>query len=209
MTPLYKDLIIESSKFNEDNDCAVVGIAAVCNVSYIKAHEALRIQGRKQGKGASRLQQEQAIKMIGGEYANLGKPTKANGGGYTTKSIGKAFPTGRYLVHLNRHVAALTDGEINDWTQGSTHRVLSIAKITPAKITPKTAPAAKRNVSVKAGVRVWNLTNGEVVHFTSVLKAFEALGLNVKKHKKFRFELKRSVNLTATFETFKFEAFGK
>ena len=159
MTPLYKDLIIESSKFNEDNDCAVVGIAAVCNVSYIKAHEALRIQGRKQGKGASRLQQEQAIKMIGGGCANLGKPTKANGGGYTTKSIGKAFPTGRYLVHLNRHVAALTDGE--------------------------------------------------VVHFTSVLKAFEALGLNVKKHKKFRFELKRSVNLTATFETFKFEAFGK
>ena len=118
------------------------------------------------------------------------------------------------MVHLNRHVAALIDGEINDWTQGRTHRVLSIAKITPAKITPakitpKTAPAAKRNVSVKAGVRVWNLTNGEVVHFTSVLKAFEALGLNVKKHKKFRFELKRSVNLTATFETFKFEAFGK
>jgi hypothetical protein len=47
----------------------------------------------------------------------------------TMSTIGKRFPRGKFLVFVRGHVAALVDGEVQDWTEGRRHRVIRLERV--------------------------------------------------------------------------------
>ncbi len=186
---------------NETNDCTVVAAVLTCGVSYDEAHEAFRKAGRRNRHGTYEHQQRKALKTLGAEIVNESRPRKPNGGQFTCKTIGKELGNGKFYVFVARHALAVIDGEIQDWSANTNRRVKEVWEIKmPGDVTPVPAPVAKK---VGAKVEVTN-PNGFTQQFTSVLKAFQALDLDVKKHQKFRYELKRSANGTLTFQGFEF-----
>ena len=52
----YKKLREIGDENGETNDCAVIAIAATCNVSYAESHKAFEKAGRKNRQGATVMQ---------------------------------------------------------------------------------------------------------------------------------------------------------
>lgn len=126
---LYRDLRIDSRSLQENNDCAVIALAAVANVSYSDAHKALAAQGRKNGKGTYVYQTERALAMFGKrlkrinikDYIFTNYPNHfkriPNITTHHPRRFKKAFnPSKRYLFRTERHILAVVNGEVNDWT---------------------------------------------------------------------------------------------
>ena len=193
----YQDLQTSAirSQFNEHNDCTVVAVTLTAEVSYEEAHAALKTAGRRNRCGAYAHQQEKALLALGAKIEKIPTPRKPNGRGYPTKTIGKALGRGNFYVFVSRHAVAVINGEVQDWSAGRAKRIVTVWKITPPGAVAPSVPTPAPKVATKkvgAKVIVTDL-NGKAHHFTSVLKAFQALELDVKKHQKFRFELKRTV----------------
>ena len=177
-TSLFNTLESVSNNMNENNDCAVKGIAIVMGIGYNEAYAALKAAGRRDRKGVHTHQITEAIKSLGGTIEQSILTTDSAGhlndssgfyhaGGpqfrthnMTMSSVTREFPTGNYLVFKRDHVAGMTDGTVHDWTAGRKHRVLSVWKISqPA---PKPAPKAHhRPATGKASDRryFFNFTN--------------------------------------------------
>jgi hypothetical protein len=76
-------------------------------------------------------------------------------GGKTVVTAARVLRRGKYLVRIRRHVLAIVDGQVHDWTDGRQHRVQQVFEIiqpaavvetpvalpTPAPI-PRPAPKA-------------------------------------------------------------------
>ncbi len=128
------DIVCKASdRMNEKNDCTVKALSIACRVPYNTAHDALKQMGRKKGKGATNAQWMEAIYLLGCEFEETLWPKQKNGSSYTPKTIGKAYKRGYYVVHFRGHVAAMINGEIQDWTVGRKHRVLAVYKVTVPK----------------------------------------------------------------------------
>jgi hypothetical protein len=52
--------------------------------------------------------------------------------GFTLKTVAKRYPRGTFYVHVRGHILALVDGEILDWTAGSSRKVLAVNEVSPA-----------------------------------------------------------------------------
>lgn len=126
----YSAIRKASDKRGERNDCAVVAVSIAGRVPYNKAHDALRLAGRKNRKGTQRWQTKAALETIGCTYEVTEAPRQPNGSRYTAKTIGNGFKRGFYLVFYRGHVAAMVNGKIEDWTDDRNHRVQEVWKIT-------------------------------------------------------------------------------
>ena len=117
----------------EHSDCSVIATSIVCRVPYNHAHKALASQGRRCGGGAYLSWTLSAARGLGCKVDSIPFGKQKNGSGWTAASIGKRFPRGYYLVSMKGHIAALVNGEMQDWTDGRRHRVLSVYKVTVPK----------------------------------------------------------------------------
>lgn len=226
------------NQLNETNDCGVIATAIVTNRSYKDAWMALQRNGRKPRSGSPFFAINVAVTQLNGKiegdlyrgpvtnrgvkfygyqnqtvgiYNYIRKP---DGGQYTTKTIGKVLPKGRYLVYSSGHVSALIDGEIHDWANGRAKRVNFVTKVelngseTPV-VTPAPAPAPEKKTTTGRKTRrdgkgqyTRNHVIANGVEYRSVKQAFEALGLPLAKHIKFRAQLKMAG--VATFQGVQF-----
>ena len=116
------DLVNESDRYNEKNDCAVKALAIVCKVSYAKAHRVLEKHGRKKGHGTNGSVLQSSLKELGF------KLVRANGTGKTFKTY-KPNASGDFLIMSKSHVVACTHGIIRDWSNGTTRRVFLQFKV--------------------------------------------------------------------------------
>ena len=115
-----------ATRMGETNDCAVRALALVLRISYETAHSALERAGREFQDGTPRGVTETAIALLGFRIRRRWSPTRL------------ALVTGRrgrpstahalldpeawaevpdMLLFVHRHVAALVDSKVEDWTQ--------------------------------------------------------------------------------------------
>lgn len=121
----------ESSKANESNDCAVKAIAIACNVPYKVAHKALANLGRRNRRGTLNSTIHTAIKQLGFELECITFKVKAKT--VTTLAADRAVKDGFFVAFVRGHIAAIVNGQIEDWTEGKRHRIRLVYKVTPNK----------------------------------------------------------------------------
>ena len=137
----YSNMRAQSCAMNENNDCAVVALAIVCNVSYAVAHAELKKLGRKDRKGTFFHHTAQAVKNLGkslqyvsarsfidtypGVHKNLKHVTT-----HHPRRFNKCFdPSKTYLFQTRRHILAVKNGETKDWTVNKAKQVVAIHEV--------------------------------------------------------------------------------
>lgn len=126
----YKQVKAQSKKMREYNDCTVVATSIAARIPYNKAHDMLRLRGRKDRRGTNMMVMLDAVADAGCTIERITCPIQPNGSRYTAKTIGKAFPKGYFIIEYRGHVAAMINGEVQDWTDNRNHRVQNVFRIT-------------------------------------------------------------------------------
>ena len=123
----YEHLQKQSVGMGECNDCTVKALALVSGMEYKYCHSLLAKHGRPRRGGPSWGQFYAAVKEMGlwkEEY-----PVKSK----TVTTLGRelANVTGRFIVETSggRHVCAVVNGVVEDWTEGRRHRVRKVWKV--------------------------------------------------------------------------------
>lgn len=123
-------------KWGEDNDCSVVALAEIANISYELARDFMKKAGRKKGRGVRIPQIFAAIKMAGCDYDS--SPVR---GAEIAKFLGRKkltvsmiekygmFRDGVYLAFVANHVLAIKNGEVRDWSKGRGFHIKTVYKI--------------------------------------------------------------------------------
>ena len=123
---------IAETYYKDNNYCAPLSIAMVCNVGYGKAFHTLRRLGRRVGAGTSTQDILKAVGLLQGRTIDVGDVDicyKEFGKRLTVNQAPRYMPKGRYLLFVNRHVLSMVDGEVLDWTQGRRHQVKYFLKV--------------------------------------------------------------------------------
>lgn len=123
----YKELTEASDKLNERKDCAVIAVAAACQVSYNEAHEALKLFGRLNKKGTNFAITHAAIRYLG--YRLIELESIKNGHQLTPRTISQVAINGLYICRTRGHIFAVKDGQVLDWTKNRCHRIKKFYKI--------------------------------------------------------------------------------
>ena len=122
---------ISTEKFCETNDCSVIALSIGCGISYEKAHKIMGECGRARRAGVTGQQVLQGVLKTGQNYSLIREPHKRHcrKSAYTLKTIGKAFPRGRYLAIVKGHIVAIVDGIVHDWAADSSRRVTHLISL--------------------------------------------------------------------------------
>lgn len=141
MTMVESEINNVARSMNENRDCAVRAVAIVSGVDYRAAHAALKAEGRKDRCGTYPVQYCAALTKMGFEAR------KIEFRGATVRTIGSQLRRGKFLVRVSRHVLAVVDGKVMDWTEGRLHRVKDVYEVVPAGSPIDVAPVAVKSVN--------------------------------------------------------------
>jgi len=118
---MLNEILGESKKLGETNDCVVIALSISCNIPYSIAHEYCKQKGRKSRKGFncfdplsgddSSLFWEYRISNItvGDKNFTIYYHVKPH---MTIKTFSKRFSKGRYVVVRRRHALSVIDGNV-------------------------------------------------------------------------------------------------
>lgn len=133
---------IERDRFamGEKNDCAVKAIALATGISYPQVHATLKAAGRRNRCGTYLWQTEKTVKNLGFDMIRI--PLSR---GCTTKTVGRFLTNGNFLVRISRHILAVRNGQVLDWSATAMKRVKEIFRIVPTglPIAPSVPVVAK------------------------------------------------------------------
>jgi hypothetical protein len=123
-----QQIMRESKKLDEHNDCAVRAVTAVSGMPYRYVHQLFLRYGRhRRGRTPFSVTLDVLRDLQMEAYPCYRLQHKAK----TVKSLKKVLPAkGRFLIHTRGHLLAAVDGEIIDWTDGRKHRIKSIERVT-------------------------------------------------------------------------------
>ena len=141
----YCNMSIEAGKIGDRNDCAVRAISLACDVPYAEVHALLKKLGRKEGKGTPLIASERAIMELGfrirkwpfAEHRGMiaTYPSPHNRLHSITTHHLRRFPQAWAGCHPNmiwitaRHMLAVKDGVVRDWSINRALRVWHIWEI--------------------------------------------------------------------------------
>jgi hypothetical protein len=132
VTPDFETMAKASRALGEHNDCTVKALTAATGLPYDVCHAAMAKFGRPNRKGCN-------WHSVGGKAAEyLGfKMTQLDYSRYNAKTMITAardrnLRSGRYVVRVRGHVAALVDGKVIDWTAGRRHAIKAVYEIVEA-----------------------------------------------------------------------------
>lgn len=142
----FKAIDKASDEMNETNDCAVKAVSLVTELPYKRVHAVYAKHGRKPRRGVKQAVTLAVLKELGYRTRfNVGwkersikamaKEKNYHVANLTTRQI-KLFPDlfqawGRCLVWTNRHISAMIDGQIHDYTEAKAKRVKTVHVVTP------------------------------------------------------------------------------
>lgn len=143
---LWDTMATASRAHGERNDCTVMSLTAATGCTYDECHAALAKAGRRRRRGCNfPVIGKAAAKSLGFLMEELDYRD------YSAKTMITAerdpkLRTGKYVLRVRGHVAAMVDGKVVDWTQGRRHRINNIYTFTaidkaPAWAAPTKAPA--------------------------------------------------------------------
>lgn len=139
-TPMdFRSLKHEGALTGDTNDCAVIAVAVACGVPYKEAQAALTLLGRRMRGGTQRNHTRRAIEQFGFrivEWTSAQKirmihsyPSPHNRLHGITSHHPRRFPAQWATVHNNmllfsrRHVLALKNGAVQDWSINNALRI--------------------------------------------------------------------------------------
>ena len=111
----------------ETNDCSVKAVAIACNVAYRVAHKAMKNQGRRNRQGSYVPNIHRAIESLGFKVERIEFSAKT----VTSLESDPAVQKGHFVAYISRHILAVKDGVVEDWSQGSRRRLESVYRVTP------------------------------------------------------------------------------
>jgi hypothetical protein len=115
---IYQELVGESSKLGEKNDCGVKSLSVITGVDYLECHKVLEGLGRKKGGSTKLSSMFLALNKFGFKAIEVKSPY----GGM--RSLGRNLPPkGSFLIFATNHFAGARDGKIHDWSEGRCLRV--------------------------------------------------------------------------------------
>lgn len=137
----YAVLRTHTSQHAESRDCSVIGVAAVCGISYAEAHALCAQQGRKPRRGMRLYDICRAVNAAG--FTTNTVPTKEFVSRYPGSHKGLRNVTTHhparfphvwrdgctYLLFTKTHVAACVNGTVHDWALNHALRVFKVVKI--------------------------------------------------------------------------------
>ena len=155
---LYENLKKNADAVGEKKDCSVKALAIATDTPYEVAHEALRLAGRKHNTGSSAQVLAKALKNVGASsptllfmrYNNRQAEEETTRKldiadridydgeviavfrkkGLTPNNIAKYLdPKKRYLVHVRKHVFAVVNGRVHDWSERRKFRIELIQEV--------------------------------------------------------------------------------
>lgn len=143
-TDAFLSMCEDAKSLGENNDCTVKAIAITTGIPYKKVHAELKKVGRKDGKGATIWQMQNACEKLGFKMVAVPKknflekyPKSTNLKNITTnhpEKFNKVWKDGKkYIFSTAKHVAAVIDGVNHDWTLGRKYRVKIVYEVVPAK----------------------------------------------------------------------------
>lgn len=150
---IWQSMVTDSRAKGEHNDCTVKALTAATGLPYDQCHAALAKQGRKPRKGChfSSMGKRAAAEL--GWLMETVDPYDYRAKTMITAERDRAFRSGRYVCQVRRHVAALVDGKVIDWSQGRRHRLQAVYAFTPI---PGFVPAVSPNAGpLPAGSADW------------------------------------------------------
>lgn len=160
--PIYMDygfLRTVGDEMGEKRDCAVIAIAVVTGRAYTEIHERLRKLGRRTHCGTSWPTQIQVLKDCGFAVHEITGYYE----GASIRSIAPQLPQeGKFLVRTHKHIAAVRDGIIEDWSEQRKLYVQSIYKVTDLDEPYPMPEKRRRSVIVnyeKATKAVWTIAD--------------------------------------------------
>ncbi len=128
-----------SEKLHENHDCTVKAVAIVLDMDYSTVHRAFANAGRKPRKGVRRDITERATKALGYEFKEVSRTARTA----ITIERDRKLQSGRYVIGMTHHLAAMIDGKLMDWSQGRRKKINGVFQLnridTPP--TPPTIPA--------------------------------------------------------------------
>jgi hypothetical protein len=124
-----------SSKQHENNDCTVKALAIATGLDYSVVHAAFTKAGRKNRKGCNRRITKIAAAALGFDM----EPTVFSAKTAITVERDRRLQSGRYVIGMTRHLAAMVDGKLHDWSKGRRKRINNVWTLTPIA-TPTPAP---------------------------------------------------------------------
>lgn len=120
-----------SDKVGESKDCAVKALSIVCGESYSEIHYRFSKLGRKKGRATPNWMTWQVLNEFGFYRKRVEFKSK------TIRTLGGEIDDKTYLVQTNRHILAIKDGKVEDWTKGRLNRVLSVWEIAEFESLPE------------------------------------------------------------------------
>ena len=133
-TEKYRQLLSASDVMQEDQDCSVMAIAVIGDLSYHDAHCLLEMLGRKHRRYVCHYQTREALEFLDLETEDQTKLWRDTLGGRTVRTLARVMKgqKGKWLVRTAHHVFAMEDGEVHDWTARRLHRIQMVLEVTPA-----------------------------------------------------------------------------
>jgi hypothetical protein len=120
----FHTVLKDCVKYKDNNACSPIAVALVTGKPFKTAQRWLDKQGRKRGRGTPRSMTHQALKDNGYTLRRLEKLEKEC---RTVRTLERRIGKRRtLLVHTRRHVLAVVDGKVQDWTKGRLHRIQEI-----------------------------------------------------------------------------------
>ena len=117
MSGRYQRLRETADGMGERKDCSVIATAIVLDKDYQEVRQEFLRQGRKPNRSTNFSITQLVLFRYGMQATNIPAPAK------TLVTLGRLGMQGRYLVRVSRHIAAMVDSVIHDWTQGRRHRI--------------------------------------------------------------------------------------
>lgn len=140
-SPIFSELQQQSKALGEEKDCAVKALAIICGQPYSEALNLMTEHGRKPMKGTYWPVIEKSLSALGYRLerislqdiiASYPKPhcnVLKNVTTHHPRRFPGCFPAGSYLLDCGRHVSALIDGQIIDWSVNRSLRIKRILRI--------------------------------------------------------------------------------
>jgi hypothetical protein len=127
----YRECQHISKSMNESKDCTVKGLAIATGIPYERAQEIMRYMGRRPNKGLKGgpnrriiATMQTACKLAGRIVDSPQFPERL-----TMNTVGERYSKGTYMVFTSGHVAALVNGQVQDWSEGRRNRVKFLFKV--------------------------------------------------------------------------------
>ena len=123
MTEDFTTILADAKRTGDNRCCAPIAVALVAGVKFRTAQSWLAKLGRRKGRGTPRSITHRALRDHGFTLRRLERLEKRC---RTVRTLEREIGKRTLLVHTSRHVLAVVDGKVHDWTRGRLHRIQEI-----------------------------------------------------------------------------------